>query len=123
METGLTGVAAMPRYSLIAIKLLHAAVWVFFVGCIFGISVSAAIHEFPWAAIFTAAVLIECAILLFNGGRCPLAKIAARYTEERRDNFDIYLPLWLARHNMAIFGALFVLSEVYTIALWVVHRR
>jgi hypothetical protein len=28
----------------------------------------------------------------------------------RRDNFDIYLPLWLARRNKAIFGALFVLG-------------
>ena len=32
--------------------------------------------------------------------------MAARFTEERHDNFDIYLPLWLARHNMPIFGVL-----------------
>jgi hypothetical protein len=29
--------------------------------------------------------------------RCPLTGIAARYTDDRRDNFDIYLPPWLAR--------------------------
>ena len=39
---------------------------------------------------------------------CPLTSIAARYTDDRRANFDIYLPEWLARHNKAVFGALYV---------------
>jgi hypothetical protein len=37
--------------------------------------------------------------------------MAARHTEQRSKNFDIYLPLWLARHNKTIFGALFVAAE------------
>jgi hypothetical protein len=36
--------------------------------------------------------------------------------EERADNFDIYLPNWVARHNKAIFGTLFVLNELFE--LW-----
>ena len=31
----------------------------------------------------------------------------ARYTDDRRPNFDIYLPSWLARYNKQIFGSLF----------------
>ncbi len=34
--------------------------------------------------------------------------LAARYTEDRRGNFDIYLPVWLARQNKTIFGTLFL---------------
>ena len=109
-------------YALVTVKLLHTAVWVFFVGCILGIPVSAARGEFRWAATLTVAVLIECAILAFNGGRCPLTGIARRYTDERRDNFDIYLPLWLARHNKAVFGTLFLLSELYVLILWVAYH-
>jgi hypothetical protein len=110
-------------YALVMVKLLHTAVWIFFVGCILGITVSAAKGEFCWAATFTVTVLIECAILAFNGGRCPLTGIAQRFTDERRDNFDIYLPLWVARHNKTIFGTFFLLSEVYVLVLWVAYHH
>ena len=46
-------------------------------------------------------------VLIANGGRCPLTAVAARYTVDRRDNFDIYLPEWLARHNKLIFGSIY----------------
>jgi hypothetical protein len=51
-------------------------------------------------------VLAEVVVLAVNGWRCPLTGVAARYTDDRRENFDIDLPLWLARHNKRIFGAL-----------------
>jgi hypothetical protein len=40
------------------------------------------------------------------------------YTDDRRDNFDIYLPVWIARHNKAVFGSLFGAGVAYTIAQW-----
>ena len=49
-------------------------------------------------------------MLIANDERCPLTGVAARYTVDRRDNFDIYLPEWLARHNKLIFGGLFVVG-------------
>ena len=108
---------------LVTIKLLRTAVWVFFVGCILAIPAAGAKGELRRAATFSAAVLIECAILACNRGRCPLTDLASRYTDERRDNFDIYLPLWLARNNKAIFGTLFVLSDLYVLARWVASRH
>ena len=65
-------------------------------------------------------VSLEVLVLAANGWRCPLTPVAARYTDERRDNFDIYLPMWLARHNKTIFGALYVGGILFTLALWVV---
>jgi hypothetical protein len=50
--------------------------------------------------------------------RCPLTGVAARYTDDRRDNFDIYLPLWLARYNKLIFGSLFAAGLLFTLACW-----
>jgi hypothetical protein len=44
--------------------------------------------------------------------------LAARYTEERHDNFDIYLPLWLARHNKLIFGVLYCLGIAFAYSRW-----
>jgi hypothetical protein len=104
--------------ALIGIKLLHTAVWLFFAGCIVAIPLVGAWRQFRWAAILTVVVLGECAVLAVNRGRCPLTDLAGRYTEARPDNFDIYLPLWLARHNKTIFGTLFVMGELFVLGRW-----
>jgi len=103
---------------LCAIRLLHTIVWVFFVGCIAAIPFSALNGRLTTAWVFIAVVFGEVLVLVFNGWRCPLTDVASQYTEERRDNFDIYLPEWLARHNKLIFGALYVAGIVVTLAKW-----
>ena len=103
---------------LIGIKLLHTVIWAFLAGCILALPVLAILRRFRWAAIITVVVLLECAILAVNTGRCPLTDVATRYTGDRAANFDIYLPIWLAEHNKFIFGTLFVLGEVVVVACW-----
>ena len=105
---------------LLGIKLLHTAVWFVFAGCIVAIPFAGVWHQFRLAAVLTGVVLVECAVLAMNGGRCPLTDVASRYTENRRDNFDIYLPLWLARRNKAIFGTLFVIGGLFVFCRWLV---
>lgn len=104
--------------ALVGIKLLHTAVWALFAGCIVAIPIAAALRQFRAVAILSALVLVECAILAVNRGRCPLTDVAGRYTESRQDNFDIYLPLWLARYNKVIFGTLFVAGEIFALERW-----
>lgn len=100
------------------IKLVHTVVWVFFAGSIFAIPVSAALEEHRAAFVLIGIVFVEVLILVVNGMRCPLTGVAARYTDDRRDNFDIYLPEWLARHNQTVFGVLYVLGIIFAIARW-----
>jgi hypothetical protein len=98
------------------IKVLHTAVWGLLAGCILALPIVAFFRRFEWALLITALIIIECGVLALNRGRCPLTDLAARYTGERSDNFDIYLPNWLARYNKKIFGTLFVVNEL--IVLW-----
>lgn len=98
--------------ALIAIKLFHTAVWAFMAGCILTLPITGLRRRFDWAAILTALILMECVVLALNGGRCPLTDLAGRFTREQTDNFDIYLPVWLARYNKTIFGTLFIVNEV-----------
>ncbi len=100
------------------IKLVHTAVWAFFAGSIVAIPVCAALGRHRAAFVLVAIVLVEVAILVVNGMRCLLTGVAARYTGDRRDNFDIYLPEWLARNNKTVFGLLYVLGTVYAVARW-----
>lgn len=106
-----------PEAKLRAIKAVHTLAWAVFAASIVAIPVFARDGEAAIAWSLVAFVFVEVLVLLANGMRCPLTPIAARYTDDRRDNFDIYLPAWLARHNKAIFGTLYVLGVAY--AAWV----
>jgi hypothetical protein len=100
---------------LTSIKLLHTAIWFCMATSIVYLPFAGLARQFRVAWILTAVILAECSILALNHGRCPLTDLAAHYTTERVDNFDIYLPMWLARYNKEIFGSLFLAGEAVVI--------
>jgi hypothetical protein len=112
-----------PAPIVVAIKLLHSMVWLFFVACIVSVPIAAGLHRFRLTALFAGIVLLECLVLAFNGWRCPITDVAARYAPESSDNFDIYLPNWLARHNKTIFGVIFVAGGLFALAQWLLFGR
>ena len=67
----------------------------------------------------TAVVAGEVLVLAVNGWRGPMTSVAGRFTAERRENFDIYLPVLLAKHNKLIFGALYVVGVTFALVQWV----
>jgi len=100
------------------VKVIHTLAWAFFASCILAIPALAWRGQFISVAVLTILVFIEITVLIANEWRCPLTNVAARYTDDRTDNFDIYLPLWLARNNKLIFGWLFAVVFVFALALW-----
>jgi len=97
------------------IRTVHTIVWVFFVGCILDIFIYAHAEKIGIALILIGIIVGEGVILAVNRWRCPLTNISARYTDNRADNFDIYLPLWIAKHNKGLFGSLFIFGIGYTV--------
>ena len=80
------------------------------------------LRRFRWSAILTGLVLLECGVLAVNGGRCPLSDLAQRFTDSHANNFDIYLPNWLAQYNKVIFGVLFIVGELVVLGCWLRER-
>jgi hypothetical protein len=101
-----------------AVKIVHTLAWSVFAGCILALPVAALLGRFRIAMILIGVVLVEVVVLMANGFRCPLTAVAARYTSDRRPNFDIYLPMWIARYNKQVFGSLFVAGIVPTLLQW-----
>jgi len=108
---------------LVGIKLLHTAIWLFFVCCIVALPITGMFRRFHLALALAIVVSGECAVVALNHFRCPLTDLATRYTEDRAANFDIYLPVWLARNNQIIFGTLFVLGGLFVLWRWLTFRR
>lgn len=107
-----------PEKALRMIKLVHTAAWAVFVGCILAMPLLAYKGRYGLAALAGGAVLGESLVILLSGWACPLTAIAARYTTDRRANFDIYLPESLARYNKEIFGFLYAAGLAYSLSLW-----
>ena len=110
--------AGVNPVALVAIKTVHTIVWAFFVVCIVAIPLASWRGEHRTAAWLAVIVLIEVVVLMFNHWRCPLTPVAARFTDDRRANFDIYLPQWLARHNKLVFGGLYLAGVAFAFARW-----
>jgi hypothetical protein len=109
---------ASPGAALRRVRLLHTGLWALFAGAILGIPVAAWTGAWRLTGFLIALVSVECVVLALNRMRCPLTDVAARYTDDRADNFDIYLPLWLARYNKHIFGPLFAGGVLVALVLW-----
>lgn len=112
-----------PGARLVLLKALHTTIWVFFAGCVVAIPVLAWLGNFDVVLLLIGFVAIEIAVLAMNHRRCPLTALAARYTNDSRANFDIYLPEWLAARTMVIFGPLFTGGLVFSGLLWWVSNR
>ena len=86
--------ASDPVAMLRVVKIVHTIAWAFFVGCIIAMLVAAWRGHLAAAGWLSGIVLFEVIVLVVNRWRCPLTAVAGRYTQDRRDNFDIDLPEW-----------------------------
>lgn len=107
-----------PDAALRLVKFAHTIVWAALAGCIVAIPALAWFGYARQASVLIMVVLVELLVLVLNHGNCPLTAVAARYTPDRRDNFDIYLPEWLARYNKLIFGCIYVFGVAVVFARW-----
>src|SRR6266446_6184635 len=94
---------------LFIIKLAHSIVWLILVTTTFYIFYSGLFNRitiYTWIAI--ATIIGEGIVLLSLKWTCPLTIMARKYSDSQKDNFDIFLPNWLAKHNKTIFTTMFI---------------
>lgn len=90
------------------IKSIHTIIWAimaFACSYVLYAGIFRIVNFWLWFCI--VLILFEGLVLLINKGVCPLTPMARKYTLDRKDNFDIYLPEWLAKYNKLIFGMIF----------------
>ena len=103
--------------TLTLIKLIHTLIWLFFNVVIFYLGYAVITNRIDqWVWICLGLIVLEGLTLLVFKRMCPITLIARRYSDSTRDNFDIYLPNWLARYNKEIYTTIviiFVLILLY----------
>jgi len=103
------------------IKLIHTLVWVFFNVVIFYLFYAVVIGKIDrWVWICLGLIGLETIILLTFRMMCPLTVIARRYSDSTKDNFDIYLPNWLARYNKLIYSGIVGITLIILLVRWMI---
>ncbi len=98
---------------LFAIKLIHTLIWIFFVIVIFYIvysGIADKVNVYTWIGI--GLIFLEGVVLTIFKMYCPLTLIARNYSDSEKDNFDIFLPNWLAKYNKLIFTTIFIIGLI-----------
>ncbi|HMU47512.1 MAG TPA: hypothetical protein PKC72_14155 [Chitinophagaceae bacterium] len=89
------------------IKSIHTIIWIFFNVVILYLLYAVIAGKIDkWIWIGLCLFLIEGLVLLIFKMKCPLTVIARRYSDSTKDNFDIYLPNWLAKYNKTIYTSI-----------------
>ena len=94
---------------LMIIRLIHSIIWMFFNLVIFYLFYAVIVNRIDvrvWICV--GLIVLEGLVLLLFKRTCPVTLIARKYSDSTKDNFDIYLPNWLAKYNKIIYTSLFV---------------
>ena len=95
---------------LLTIKIIHTLIWVFFNIVIIYLGYAVFTNQISiWVWMGIGSFLLEGIVLLIFKNNCPLTILARQYSNSTKDNFDIYIPNWLARHNKLIYSSLLIL--------------
>ena len=95
---------------LTTIKIIHTIIWVFFNVVLFYMAYAVIVNKIDklvWIGV--ALIILEGVVLLIFSKMCPLTIIARKYSDSAKDNFDIYLPNWLAKYNKQIYTTFFII--------------
>ncbi len=104
------------KTKLTLIKSIHTLIWIFFNGVISYMLYAAIANKLDrWLWIGYSFVFLEGLILLTFKSHCPLNLLARKYTNSTKDNFDIYLPSWLAKYTKLIYTTIFAIIFMITI--------
>ena len=98
------------------VKVIHTIIWVFFNLVIFYLLYAVIANKIDkWVWICISLILLEGVILVVFKNICPVTLIARKYSKSQKDNFDIYLPNWLARYNKEIYSIIVLIAIVILI--------
>ena len=105
------------KTKLTLIKIIHTLIWLFFNFVIFYMLYAAVVNKLDaWLWLGYGIIFTEGIILLIFKSFCPVTVLARKYSDSTKDNFDIYLPNWLARNNKLIYTL--ILTAVIFITIY-----
>ena len=109
--------------NLTKIKIAHTIIWFLFnivIWYMLYAVISNKIDNLVWIGM--GIIVTEGLVLLLFKMQCPLTIMARQHSNSTKDNFDIFLPNWLAKHNQTIYTSIFILIVCLLIYRLVINQ-
>jgi hypothetical protein len=104
------------KEKLFIIKSIHTIIWLFFNVVIFYLLYAVIVNKIDlWVLICIGLVVGEGLVLTIFKMFCPLTIMARKYSDSTKENFDIFLPNWLAKYNKLIYTIIFGMAIIILI--------
>jgi len=98
---------------LFIVKAVHTLIWVFFNIVILYFVYAVVVDQIDrWVWVCLSLIGLEVLTLIVFRTVCPVTLIARQYSDSTKDNFDIFLPNWLARYNKKIYSVIVLIGIV-----------
>jgi hypothetical protein len=108
---------------LFLIKLVHAALFVFFSSCLAYVFYSGITRTYDWILFLAVGtILIESLVLLLNKWQCPLTDLAKKYGDEHGRVTDMFFPAWFVPHVLRSCAVLIIMGVATLVAGYVIGR-
>lgn len=105
-----------PASKLLGVKLIHTIIWIFFNIVIFYLLYTAVTGNINvWTWICLGIIILEGVVLLVFKNMCPVTVVARKYSDSTKENFDIFLPNWLAKYNKIIYTTIVAVAVILII--------
>jgi hypothetical protein len=104
---------------LVVVRGVHTAIYAVMAVAVLALlyaGLSGAKGAWLWPAV--ALVLVESAVFVAGGLRCPFTALAAMYTSEGRTVSDTFFPERITRYTLTVFGPLVLLGLALLAARW-----
>lgn len=72
----------------------------------------------PWLWVALALVLLEAAVFIGCGMRCPLTAVAVRYGATKEGAYDTFFPERITRHTLRVFGPMMAVGVALILIRW-----
>ena len=106
----------LKQNKLTLIKTIHTAIWIFFNVVIFYFLYAVIVDKIDiWVWVCLGLIALEAIVLMLFKQICPVTLIARKYSDSAKDNFDIFLPNWLAKYNKQIYSVIVFIAIIILI--------
>ena len=76
-----------------------------------------------WLHAALALSLLEAAVFIGSGMKCPLTAVAVRFGATRDEAWDTFFPERCTRHTLTVFGPMLALGLALLLGRWLLMGR
>ena len=112
------------NWRLFIVRAVHTAIYVVMASAILAVLYAGLTGaNGPWLRVCLALILIEAAVFIGSGMRCPLTAVSVRFGATPEGPYDTFFPERVTRHTLTVYGPLMAAGLILLLIRWFMAGR